>query len=60
MGPSAAVAGEYTLEKINAKATKKKPAKLGQLPFTVTYSPATDTVTVNLFGNQTFPLGGMR
>ena len=59
MGPSATDAGEYTLEKITAKATKKKPAKLGRIPFTVTYSPAADTVTVKLSGNQTFPLGGM-
>jgi hypothetical protein len=59
MGRSAADAAEYTLEKIVAKATKKKPAKLGRIPFTVTYSPAADTVTVSLSGNQTFPLGGM-
>ena len=59
MGTSAGDSVDYSLERIVAKATKKKPAKLRNVGFAVAYSPAGDTVTVNVAGNQTFPSGGL-
>ncbi len=59
MGTSAGDSLDFSLEKIVAKATKKKPAKLRNVGFTVAYSPFDNTVTVNVAGKQTFPTGGL-
>jgi hypothetical protein len=59
MGTSAGDSLDFSLEKIVAKATKKKPAKLRNVGFTVAYSPSDNTVTVNVAGKQTFPTGGL-
>ena len=59
MGTTAGDSLDYSLERIVAEATKKKPAKLRNVGFTVAYSPPGDTVTVNVAGNQTFPSGGL-
>ena len=59
MGTSAGDSVDYSLERIVAKATKKKPAKLKNVGFAVAYSPSDDTVTVKITGNQTFPNGGL-
>jgi hypothetical protein len=59
MASSAGDSAAYSLEKIVAKATKKKPARFGRVGFTVEYTPADDTVTVGIVGNQTFPNGGL-
>ena len=59
MGTSAGDSVDYGLERIVAKATKKKAAKLRNVAFTVAYSRSNNTVTVNIAGNQTFPNGGL-
>jgi len=59
MGTSAGDSLDYSLERIVARATKKKPAKLRNVGFAVAYSPSDDTVTVNVAGNQAFQSGGL-
>jgi hypothetical protein len=60
MGSSAGDRADYSLEAIVSKATKKKPAKLRSVEFTVAYTLSDDnTVTINVAGNPTFANGGL-
>ena len=59
MGSGLGDAGEYNLERFASKATHKRSARLTPVGFTVQYSPADETVTLNLAGNQNFADGGL-
>jgi type VI protein secretion system component Hcp len=59
MGSGAGDVADYSLEMIVSKATKKKPAGLKLVGLTVTYTPSSDTATVNIAGNQSFTNGGL-
>jgi hypothetical protein len=59
MGSGVGDAGNYLLERVASKATYKRPAKLVPVGFTVAYSPSSDTINVNVAGNQAFASGGL-
>ena len=54
----AGLATNYQMETAVVKGTKKKTISYKPVAFTESYNPATNTVTLNITGNQPFTSGG--